>query len=124
MLALAPQRFKALKHVAFRGMWQKHPVRSTLIFLAGAALVGVPPSPMFFFEDLFLNTAIDTSISIAILVGLTQAVNGLSVFKAAAEMTMGRLPDFADEGEAAQSFNLLYDVGNVSNAASSSASDN
>lgn len=103
---IVPKRFKNIKNMAFHGMWSKHPKRSTLLFFTGAALIGVPPSPLFFFEDLVFNNALQTSTLLAILVGLTQAMNGLGIFKSISEMTMGAAPAILELEETEPSFSL------------------
>jgi NADH:ubiquinone oxidoreductase subunit 5 (subunit L)/multisubunit Na+/H+ antiporter MnhA subunit len=73
----------------FSGTWKKYPVRSTVIFICAAMLAGIPPSPLFFVEDIAWSGLISLSVPLAFILGLIHAMNGVALFKAAAYLTMG-----------------------------------
>lgn len=89
MLTSAPPSTRSANEPDFIGLWSQSPLRSGLIFLSAAMLAGIPPSPLFFFEDLAWSQLISSSIPVAFALAFLHALNGIALFKAAAYLTMG-----------------------------------
>lgn len=73
----------------FAGMYERNAFGMwTLVFLA-CGLVGVPPMPSFFAEDILIEPIVHHFSVPSIFVGLSLALNGVAIFRAIAHLGMG-----------------------------------
>jgi len=90
MILVVPPRFCSVQE-DFLGMATAYPAVSIVLFALAALLAGVPPSPLFFVEDVIFDHVMQRSLFSVTLMGIIHALNGVLLFKAVASLTFGKL---------------------------------
>ena len=74
----------------FFGFFTKSPLKSFVLMVSGAAIIGIPPFPSFLLSDIVLIDLFEHSLVIAFLGATCHAVNGYVIFRNLALITMGQ----------------------------------
>jgi NADH-quinone oxidoreductase subunit L len=79
-----------LNLTAYSGLFKVKPMTAWLLFFAMGGLIGLPPLPGFFFEDLVMSSFLDIGPWCALLAGFSLAITGIAGFRVCSLVTMGR----------------------------------
>lgn len=73
----------------FCGLFGLKPVSGWFLFIAMGAIIGLPPLPGFFFEDLLMSTLMGFGANAALMAGAALALAGIAGFRVCGLVTMG-----------------------------------
>jgi NADH:ubiquinone oxidoreductase subunit 5 (subunit L)/multisubunit Na+/H+ antiporter MnhA subunit len=74
----------------YSGLFRLSPSTGWMMFLATAALIGIPPLPGFFFEDLMIANLLHVATPAALLAGSAMTISGIAGFRLCSRVTMGK----------------------------------